>query len=96
VVTPKSGFDVIKAKLKEHEDGKPELAGELLHSFIKKILVFKKEHIVYLVTKDKAYSNDEIRNNRKVLSQKPEVGHGDFTRKAGSEIYKINCRIVLI
>jgi hypothetical protein len=76
--------------------GNPSSQESFLHSFIKKILVFEKEHIVYLVTKDKAYLNDEIRNNRKVLSQKPEVGHGDFTRKAGSEIYKINYRIVLI
>jgi hypothetical protein len=84
------------AKLKEYEDGEFELTGELLHSFINKILVVDKEHIIYLVSKDKTYSNEEIRNNRKALSQKLEIGHGEHSRNAGSETYKINYRIVLI
>lgn len=94
--TLRSRFDVIKAKLKEYEDGKFELTGELLHSFINKILVVDKEHIIYLVPKDKTYSTNEIRNNRKALSQKIEIGHGEHSRKAGSKTYKINYKIVLI
>jgi hypothetical protein len=94
--TLKSRFDVIKTKLKEYEDGKFELTGELLHSFINKILVIDKEHIIYLVSKEKTYSNEEIRNNRKALSQKLEIGHGEHSRKAGSKTYKINYKIVLI
>src|SRR5574344_2686546 len=94
--TLKSRFDVIKAKLKEYEDGKFELTGELLHSFINKILVIDKEHIIYLVPKDRVYSNKEIRNNRKTLSQKIEIGHGELSRKAGSKTYKISYKIVLI
>ena len=94
--TLKSRFDVINAKLKEYEDGKFELTGELLHSFINKILVVDKEHIVYLVPKDKTYSNEEIRNNRKTLSQKLEIGHGEHSRKAGSKTYKISYKVVLI
>jgi len=92
----RSRFDVIKAKLKEYEDGNFELTGELLHSFINKILVVDKEHIIYLVPKDKTYSNEEIRNNRKALSQKLEIGHGEHCRKAGSKTYRINYKIVLI
>ncbi len=92
----RSRFDVIKAKLKEYEDGKFELTWELLHSFINKILVVDKEDIIYLVPKDKVYSNEEIRNNRNALSQKLEIGHGEHTRKAGSKTYKISYRIVLI
>ena len=94
--TLKSRFDVIKAKLKEYEDGNFELTGELLHSFINKKLVVDKEHIIYLIPKDKTYSNDEIRNNRKALSQKLEISHGDFARKAGSKTYKIHYKVVLI
>lgn len=92
----KSRFDVIKSKLKEYKDGKFELTGELLHSFINKILVVDKEHIIYLVPKDKTYSNDEIRSNRKAMSQKVEISHDDFSRKAGSKTYKINYKVVLI
>jgi len=92
----RSRFDVIKAKLKEYEDGNFELTGELLHSFINKILVVDKEHIIYLVPKDKTYSNEEIRNNRKALSQKLEIGHGEHCRKARSKTYRINYKIVLI
>ena len=94
--TLRSRFDVIKAKLKEYEDGKFELTGELLHSFINKILVVDKEHIIYLVPKDRVYSNEKIRNNRKTLSEKLEIGHGEHSRKAGSKTYKINYKIVLI
>ena len=94
--TLKPRFDVIKAKLKEYEDGQFELTGELLHSFINKILVVDKEHIVYLVPKDKTYSNEEIRNNRKTLSRKLEIGHGEHSRKAGSKTYKISYKVVLI
>jgi len=64
----KSRFDIIKAKLKEYEDGKSELTGELLHSFINKILVVDKEYIIYLVPKDKTYTKEEIKTNRKALS----------------------------
>src|SRR5574344_2400562 len=91
--TLKSRFDVIKAKLKEYEDGEFELTGELLHSFINKILVVDKEHIIYLVPKDKTYSNNEIRSNRKAMSQKVEIGHGEYLRKAGLKTYKINYKI---
>lgn len=92
----KSRFDVIKDKLKEYEDGEFELTGELLHSFINKILVVDKAHIIYLVPKDKTYSNEEIRSNRKALSQKVEISHGDFSRKAGSKTYRISYKVVLI
>ncbi|MCB9499265.1 MAG: hypothetical protein H6689_01825 [Erysipelotrichaceae bacterium] len=51
--TLKSRFDIIKSKLKEYENGKFELTGELLHSFINKILVVDKEHIIYLIPKAK-------------------------------------------
>ena len=94
--TLKSRFEVIKAKLKEYEDGQFELTGELLHSFINKILVADKEHIIYLIPKDKTYSNEEIRSNRKALSQKIEISHGDFSRKAGSKTYRIKYKVVLI
>src|SRR5574344_2360721 len=91
--TLKSRFDVINAKLKEYEDGEFGLTGELLHSFINKILVIDKEHIIYLIPKDKTYSNEEIRNNRKALSQKLEINHGDFARKAGSKTYRVNYKV---
>ena len=89
-------LNVIKIKLKEYEDGKFELTSELLHSLINKIMVVDKEHIIYLVSEDKTYSNEEIRNNRKVLSQKLEISHGDFIKKTGSKIYKINYKVMLI
>lgn len=94
--TLRSRFDVIKAKLKEYEDGKFELTGELFHSFINRILVVDKEHIIYLIPKDKVYSNEEIRSNRKTLSQKLEIEHGEHSRNAGSKTYKINYKIVLM
>jgi predicted nucleic-acid-binding Zn-ribbon protein len=92
----KSRFDIIKSKLKEYENGKFELTGELLHSFINKILVVDKEHIIYLIPKGKTYSNEEIRSGRKTLSQKLKIGHGEYLRKAGLKTYKINYKIVLI
>jgi len=69
---------------------------ELLHSFINKIMVVDKEHIIYLIPKDKTYSNEEIRRNRKALSQKLEINQRDYERKAGSKTYRINYKVVLI
>jgi len=77
----KPKFDIIKAKLKEYEDGRLELIEKLFHPFINKILVADKERLIYSVPKDKTYSNDKIRNNRKAPSQKLEISHGDFAKR---------------
>lgn len=94
--TLKSRFDFIKAKLKEYENGKFEVDGELLHSFINKILVVDKEHIIHLVPKDKTHTNEEIRSDGETLSKKLEIRHGKNSRKAGSKTFKIDYKIVLI
>jgi hypothetical protein len=58
--------------------------------------VVDKEHIIYLNPKDKTFSNEEITNKRKALSQKLEIGHGDYARKGGSKTYRIHYKVVLI
>jgi len=90
-----SGSTSSKQSSKKYEDGKIEFTGEPFHSFINKILAADKEHIIYLVPKDKTHSNDERKSNRKALSQKLEIRHGEYSRNASSKTYKINSKIGL-
>ena len=59
----KTRFDLIRNELKKFEDGDFEVTGELLHSFVNKILVEDIQHIIYLIPQDRIYSDDEIRKN---------------------------------
>ena len=45
----KTKIDLIKNELKKFEDGDFKVTGELLHSFINKILVEDIQHIIYLI-----------------------------------------------
>ena len=60
----KTKIDLIKNELKKFEDGDFKVTGELLHSFINKILVEDIQHIIYLIPQDRIYTDDEIRKNR--------------------------------
>ena len=60
----KTRFNLIRNELKKFEDGDFEVTGELLHSFVNKILVEDIQHIIYLIPRDRIYSDDEIRKNR--------------------------------
>ena len=92
----KTRFDLIRNELKKFEDGDFEVTGELLHSFVNKILVEDIQHIIYLIPQDRIYSDDEIRKNRTKFAKYIPILEDSFTLSRRNKKYPIYYKVILI
>jgi len=92
----KTRFDLIRNELKKFEDGDFEVTGELLHSFVNKILVEDIQHIIYLIPQDRIYSDDEIRKNRTKYAKYIPILEDSFTLSRRNKKYPIYYKVILI
>ena len=91
-----SRFDLIREEIKKFDDGDFEVTGELLHSFVNKILVVDTEHIIYLIPKDRIYDDNEIKKDRKKYAKYVPFLEDEFILKRRNKKYVLNYKVVLI
>ena len=54
-------FDAVQKKLKELEEGDTEYDGEFLNFLFNKIIVIGQNNVVYLIAKDRVYTDAEVK-----------------------------------
>lgn len=89
-------FDAVQKKLKEFEDGNAEYDGEFLNSLFNKIIVIDQNNVVYLIPKDRVYTDAEIKMFKDSFIKQMPIIEGQVKDTRGYKIYTINYRAVII
>ena len=89
-------YDNLKNKLKEFQQGKIDIDGELIHAVINKIIVLDEHTVVYCIPKNRIQTSEEIKLFRKKYINFPAMFEGRIDDIRNKKHYYIEYKAVMI
>lgn len=89
-------YDNLKNKLKEFEQGKIDIDGELIHAAINKIIVLDEHTVVYCIPNNRIQTSEEIKLFRKKYINFPAMFEGRIDDTRNKKHYYIEYKAVMI